>query len=281
MMKYIVLCADDYGLNTSVSQGIIELLKAKRLSAVSCLTTSPEWAEQAPWLKSYHEQADMGLHFNLTEGQPLSSLYRERYGTSFLSLSHLIIKSFLHQLDITILEAECQAQLERFVTELGFLPDFIDGHQHVHQLPQVRDAVLKVYENYLRKNKAYLRSVTKAIKSRDWGGRFKQSIIYLCGSQVFQQQLIAKAIPHNTVFAGIYAFPQAEQYRQIFPYFLKNIENKGLIMCHPGLLNPSTNSHDPIAQARFQEFSYLSSEQFELDCQGSGVQIARLMTIPL
>ena len=42
------------------------------------------------------------------------------------------------------LTIEVATQVEAFVTAFGRPPDFIDGHQHVHLFPQVRDAVLKV-----------------------------------------------------------------------------------------------------------------------------------------
>ncbi|MGA8169409.1 MAG: ChbG/HpnK family deacetylase, partial [Methylocystis sp.] len=39
----ITLCADDYALSYGVSAGILEALRAGRLSAVSALTNGPRW----------------------------------------------------------------------------------------------------------------------------------------------------------------------------------------------------------------------------------------------
>ncbi len=271
-LKNIILCADDYGLNASVSQGIINLLQRKRLSAVSCLTTSSCWPEQAVWLTPFQGPVGLGLHFNLTEGKALSPAFIRKYGESLFPLSRLIIQAFLRQLDGAVLEQECQAQLDCFVAAAGFYPDFIDGHQHIQQLPQVRDALLRVYERSLRSKKAYLRSVSNAVSSPDFSSKIKQSIIYFCGSPGFQRLLKKHAIPHNAGFAGIYAFPQAAAYSRILPHFLKNIQDKGLIMCHPGLISTS-DPQDLIAAARFQEYSYLASEQFTADCQSLGVRL--------
>jgi len=271
-IKNVILCADDYGLNAAISQGIINLLQRQRLSAVSCLTTTASWQEHAAWLKPFQGQAAVGLHFNLTEGQALSPAFIERYGASFFQLPRLIIHAFLRRLEVAVLEQECQAQLDRFVADLGCWPDFIDGHQHIQQLPQVREAVLRVYERSLRNRKAYLRSVSKAVPSRGVGGKIKQAIIYCCGSLGFQRLLEKRTIPHNTAFAGIYSFKEVGAYPQMFPRFLKNIRNHGLIMCHPGL-NPGEDCADTIARARFQEYCYLSSEQFITDCQAQGVHL--------
>ena len=43
-----------------------------------------------------------------------------------------------------LLAAEIATQLKAFVTQFGQPPDFIDGHQHVHLFPQVREALLDV-----------------------------------------------------------------------------------------------------------------------------------------
>ncbi|HSW70827.1 MAG TPA: ChbG/HpnK family deacetylase [Gammaproteobacteria bacterium] len=273
-MKEIILCADDYGLNASVSQGIIQLLAQNRLSAVSCLTTFTGWKEQAAWLKKYQDQVALGLHFNLTEGKALSLAYQSRYGKNFSPLPRVMVRAFLRKWEITVLAQECQAQLDAFVAALGRLPDFIDGHLHIHQLPQVREAVLRVYERSLRGKNAYLRSVSNMVKSLDWGSQLKQAIIYCCGAAAFQRRLKKQAVPHNTAFGGIYAFPQAADYGRILPYFLKQISNKGLIMCHPGL-DQNQGPQDLIAAARFHEYRYLSSEQFVADCQSAGVRLAK------
>ncbi|HSW71381.1 MAG TPA: ChbG/HpnK family deacetylase, partial [Gammaproteobacteria bacterium] len=240
--------------------------------SVSCLTTAPHWPTHSKWLKSFQTQVDLGLHFNLTEGKPISLAYRQRYGESFFPLSRLISQAFLRKLDEAVLQAECQAQLDCFISILGFLPDFIDGHQHIHQLPQVRKALLQVYERSLRDKKVYLRSVARMVKGRDFGTALKQKLIYCCGALGFQKLLKQEAIPHNTDFAGVYSFSEAVAYPRILQHFLENIKDKGLIMCHPAL-EQKRSSKDPIAFARVQEYNYLASEDFARACHTLGIQL--------
>ena len=67
----IALCADDYAQNQAIDDGILSLLAEQRLSAVSCFSTAPRWRQQsAPALREVAAAgaADVGLHFNLTEG---------------------------------------------------------------------------------------------------------------------------------------------------------------------------------------------------------------------
>jgi predicted glycoside hydrolase/deacetylase ChbG (UPF0249 family) len=283
-MKSIVLCADDYGQTQAISQAIIQLFQQKRLSATSCLTTSPHFRSHAEWLKSPDIQAAIGLHINLTEGRPLSWALLNAEGETFPALSQLMIKAHLRVLDFNVILAEINAQLDEFKAVMGHLPDFIDGHQHVHQLPVIRDAVLKIYDQRLRQHPhCYVRcvddpSIFFRIKENAY---IKRCLIQLNGASAFKKQLLQRKIPHNTSFSGIYNFElkpyseskshsQSNSYSQLFPIFLKQIKDNGLIMCHPGL--PAEYSDkDVIFYSRQDEYQYFMSQQFLEDCQMQNV----------
>ncbi|MHB1948831.1 MAG: ChbG/HpnK family deacetylase [Gammaproteobacteria bacterium] len=269
-MKSIILCADDYGQNTVISQAIIELLKKKRLSATSCMTNSYYWLSHAKWLAPVSDQADIGLHFNLTEGKPLSKGFGD-----FKPVSDLIIQAYLRRLKQAAIETELYAQLDQFVAGMGREPDFIDGHQHIQQLPVIRDAILRVYEKRLQKTGCYLRCVSDPsalTRFRD-SGYLKTVIVQLCGAAAFKKAVIKQNIPHNSSFAGFYDFAEGKNYPTLFPTFLDLIKDRGLIMCHPGL--EATTDEDPIAQARFFEYTYFSSDQFMEDCTKREITLGR------
>jgi predicted glycoside hydrolase/deacetylase ChbG (UPF0249 family) len=271
-MKFITLCADDYGLNEAVSQGILHLLTMKRLTAVSCMTTSPDWPKHSAWLHPYRDHVDIGLHFNLTEGQPLSikssSIARRE---SFFSLPSLMAKAYGRFLKVADVEHELILQLEQFIKCMQRLPDFIDGHQHIHHLPVIRAALLKVHEEYLRKHNSYVR-----ISVQRQGGGLKPKILAFTGALILKQQLRKRSIPYNHAFSGIYPFDNANNYRDYFTRFLATAEKQELIMCHPGLSNPQ--SGDAIAVNRFQELNYLSSAAFKEDCDRYHIQLTRFLT---
>ena len=48
------------------------------------------------------------------------------------------------RIDTLRLRAEIEAQLDRFEDGVGHGPAHVDGHQHVHQLPGVREVLLSV-----------------------------------------------------------------------------------------------------------------------------------------
>lgn len=43
---------------------------------------------------------------------------------------------------------EIQTQLEWFIDKVGSLPTHIDGHQHIHVIPQVCDILAVLIKNY-------------------------------------------------------------------------------------------------------------------------------------
>lgn len=272
-MKRIVLCADDYSQTPAISQGILALLQEKRLSAVTCMTNSTFWSEHAEWLKDFRENIDLGLHFNLTEGHPLTE-------AQFLPLPRLLIQAYGGKLNSEIIAAELNTQLDQFIASMGKLPDFIDGHQHVHHFPQIRKIILKIYQERLEGRGVYIRSVAYNNSLFYLLGekyRLKKLVLELTGARRFKQELIQNHILHNTSFSGVYDFPNninILQYQKLFISFLNNIQDQGLIMCHPGLACVYNNS-DPISKSRSVEFEYFSSNSFLQDCQDNNIKISR------
>jgi len=271
MLKSIVLCADDYGQDELISKGIVELIQKGRLTATSCLTTSVNWKEEALWLQPLREQADIGLHFNLTEGLALSAAYSNTYGEAFFGLPELMQRCVLRRLDPAVVAAECEAQLDRFVDCIGFLPDFMDGHQHVHQFPLIRDVFIATYEKRLRDSGAYIRLVDQKMKVTDIFNP-KKIVIQGMGASGFKKRLMAKKIPHNPTFSGVYGLTQAAKYATIFPVFLTEVGQAGLVMCHPGK-----------GGLRHFEYDYFASDLFlqhlkAAECQLSKMQAALLLS---
>lgn len=273
MTKRIVLCADDYGQAPAISKGIIYLIQHGRLTATSCMVNSVYWSEHATWLIPYLSQIDLGLHFNLTEGLALSAPYQSKHGQAFMPLPTLLARAWLGKLDQTAIEAELNAQLDRFQEVVGVLPRYIDGHHHVHQFPVIRQALIRVYEKRLRKHGSYIRLVNEPLSWRDWLFDFKKIIIVGAGTASLKKLLNHKHIPHNQSFSGIYSFGQAGRYDQFFTTFLKKVESGGIIMCHPALA--ASDDSDPVAEARYQEYKYLASGRFLEDCLDQGIKLTR------
>ncbi len=269
-IKSIILCADDYGQNEAISAGILELARAGRINAVSCMVNAPFWRETHRALDEIKSSTYIGLHLNLTEGEPFSALWRTHHGTSFLTLPVLITKAYLRRLKVQTVAAEIEAQIDAFLKSMHAYPDFIDGHQHVHQLPIVRDALLLVYRRL--ELQSFIRSTSNGWRDL-WSvhGFPKRSLITVLGGVALRRALVKQGIAHNTNFSGIYAFRQSPHYRRYFNWFLSQIQDGGLIMCHPG--KASNDRSDPLSSSRHHELSYCLSDAFLGDLNTHSIQL--------
>lgn len=254
--KTIILCADDYGLNEVISQGICQLLARQRLSLTSCLVNQPDLENYAQGLLQVATRDQIGLHINLTEGEFVAVP-----GKHLFSLKELLWKTHLAKMDVALLRKEMNAQLDRFCQAFGQLPAFIDGHQHIQQLPQLRQLILELYQQRLSGSAVRVRCSFPVVHAGHY--RLKARILNALGGRAFKKLLLKQAIPHYPCFSGVYNFSETSDYRSLFQSWLREAPDMTLIMCHPALEN---SPHDPIAKSRWQEFCYFNSEFFVEDC---------------
>src|SRR5690606_15008060 len=63
--KQLVICVDDFGQHPYVNEAVYGLAEAGRVSATSCLTEAPAWADGAGRIREFDIQT--GLHINFTQ----------------------------------------------------------------------------------------------------------------------------------------------------------------------------------------------------------------------
>ncbi len=292
--KQLIVCADDYAQNKSISEGIVRLAEQRRINAVSCMVNSQSWHEFNSSLHALEPTTFIGLHLNFTHGEALSSAWKKHYSTQFSDLPTLVKSAYRNRLNAEVVTAEMNAQIEAFTQSMNAYPDFIDGHQHIHQLPIIREALLAntychpreggdpslmQYEDSAEHGSPPLRGRQFTIRktSNGWRDLFstdgfpKRQMIALLGGIAFQHHLTQQSIPCNASFSGIYNFKHAANYRHYFKQFLTHSQDGGLIMCHPG--NPSDDVSDPLHQCRHQELDYFLSDDYLRDVSEQSFQL--------
>ena len=142
--RTVFVTADDFGLSPGVNRGIWEAFERGTVHRVSMIADGPGWSDAVERLHASDRRPRVGLHFNLTIGEPRTRArsLRARNG-KFFSLRALATRAVLGRIDPSEVEAECRAQLER-IAEAGVTVEHLDGHQHVHVLPRIRPAVMRV-----------------------------------------------------------------------------------------------------------------------------------------
>jgi len=269
MTRTLALCADDFGLDRATSATIAELASAGRLQAVSCIVNLAPWRDCAPLLAALPGGVARGLHFNLTEGAPLSAALGRTW-TAPPPLARLLGAAALGRLPHEAIEAELDAQWHAFVEASGAPPDFIDGHQHVHALRGVRAAVLR----RARVAGVPVRSTGCVVGP---GFTFKRRVIEAAGGRALARALAAQGTPHNAALVGVYDFG-ARDYRALMRGWLAALAARAtdgvtLLFCHPGATGEAS-AHDAIAAARRAEAAYLGSTAFAEDLARAAVTTA-------
>lgn len=250
--RRVVLCADDFGMEPSVNEGILRLVEAGRLTAVTCMVDMPAWAAGAPALSRLAARADAGLHLDL--------------GTrSAGELLALALRGALGGVDETRVEGRIAAQLDRFEEVFGAPPAFVDGHHHVHQLRPVRNALLRVLRRRHGDRLPYVRNL---VPLRPRGA--KAAIVAGLGARPLLRRLEAEGFPHNADFAGVYDLSARSDFPGLLRGWLGAVADGALIMCHPGL--PGEGA---AATARGAELRHLESDRFASDCASAGVRLVR------
>jgi predicted glycoside hydrolase/deacetylase ChbG (UPF0249 family) len=257
-VKRFALCADDFGSGPAVNAAILRLAAEGRITAVSCQVELPAFRAGLPALRAQEGAVDVGLHLDLAPGRA--------------GLLPLLLRTHARAIRRSDVAAQIARQLDAFEDALGRAPDFVDGHQHVHQLPVVRNALLEVLADRYGVPGPVVRNT---VALRPQGA--KARLIAALGGAALRRELQARGVPHNPDFAGFYGLDPAAPYPALFRSWLEAAADGALFFCHPGLAPGDPG--DPIAPARAAELEYLSSPAFDQDCAAAGAVRARFTEI--
>ncbi len=140
-MKLLVVTADDFGLSPGVNRGILRGHLTGVVTAASLMTNLP-FAEHAARLSRHTPSLDVGIHLNLTAGFALTgpSLLTRPDGR-FRPIHEIAARTAVSERARRQAIDELRAQIERAMM-LGVRPTHLDGHHHIHVLPQLLGVVL-------------------------------------------------------------------------------------------------------------------------------------------
>jgi len=144
--RLLIVNADDYGLTTAVSEGILRAHRDGVLTSTSVLALAPGFGPSVQWLRD-EPALGVGVHLALVgEDPPLLSAREiptlvDRRGRLASSWRVLLPRLTARRIDPADVHRELAAQIEA-VRSAGITIDHVDTHQHVHLYPVVREVVL-------------------------------------------------------------------------------------------------------------------------------------------
>jgi hypothetical protein len=264
MKSTAIICADDFGISAGVNRAIIDLTAQGRLSAVSCMSGGEAWVEGAAALKPLHDKVDAGLHLTFTYLTPLTKELGERHAAE----KEVILKSWGRCLDKALIEKEIRAQFIKFIEVWGGPPDFIDGHQHVHILPVIRDSLLRLRAEYAPQS--WMRNVvdfTALKEDRKYG------VLAMLGWR-WLQLLKQRNIPHNKLLRGAYDYTKPVDYAALMTRWC-SLTEPVLIYCHPGFPDAGLAKFDTVLEPRRREYDFFNGSLFRGWLEQQQVTLAR------
>lgn len=264
----VVVCADDYGLAPGVNQAIIELIAAGRLSATSCMTSLPDWPAGAPLLKATiaAHPAEVGLHLTLTDQPALSPAPNLAPGGRFPGLGQLLPRALARGLPGGEVRNEIRAQLDAFEDAWGAPPDYVDGHQHIHLIPTVREALVEEVARRYPAGSVYARDCREhplTILRR--GVAVPKALFLTALGTGFARLARQGGIPLNQGFSGLHDFSGRVPFRHLMQAFLRHPGPQHLVHVHPGRVDATLQARDGLTAPREEELAYLASPDFLTD----------------
>ena len=259
----VVICADDYAMTPEISAGITALAEQGHISATSAMTLSPHWPQWARQVPALQTRIDVGLHLDWTSDFAL----RQGFGRP---LGSLMLRSLLGALRKNEVTEQIERQLDLFEDHAGVAPDHIDGHQHVHQFPVLRDGLIDVLaRRYSTPHRPWLR-VAHAL-SRPWD--IKAHVINAMGARALRNLAERHGFAHSERLSGVYDFSgDTEAYRQQLAHWLGALPPATVLMCHPA---QGLNAEAPFPQARIQEQQVLSHPELDTLLRAHRVRVVR------
>jgi predicted glycoside hydrolase/deacetylase ChbG (UPF0249 family) len=277
-LRPLIVCADDYGISPGVSRGIRELAEAGRISATGAMTCMPHWPEAAAAITHLAGRVAVGLHLTLTDQGPLGPMPKLAPTGRFPGIAHLNLHARLGGLPMGEIAAELDRQLDAFEAQFGRPPDFIDGHQHVHLLPGIRDLVIDACVERLAAHGTWLRDTWDRPIVLVRRASLQGAMIALLGHRL-HRGIRRRGVEANRGFAGVYPFGQIPLDAAI-PRLLTHAGERPMLMVHPGHPDPGLAAVDSWIEPREGEWAYLMSTAFSRQLTELGFRVASGVPFP-
>lgn len=143
-MKLIVN-ADDFGMSEGVNLGVLECMKNGIVTSTSLMTNMGGF-EHAVGIMKAEKNLDVGIHFVLTTGKPLTNIEK---------IKSLVNKEgeFVHDMeklslaDKKEIKIEFRAQWDKFIST-GFFPSHIDFHHEINYVENIVDVAIEMAKEF-------------------------------------------------------------------------------------------------------------------------------------
>jgi predicted glycoside hydrolase/deacetylase ChbG (UPF0249 family) len=276
--RFLIVIADDFGIGPDTSRGILELAARGVVTGTVLLANSPHAADAARAWRRSGLQLELGWHPCLTMDPPAAGAARvpSLVGPDgrLWPLRPFLTRLFLGRIPSREIEAELEAQYDRFLTLVGRPPDLVNSHQHVSLFPPVGRILRRVLAR--RGVRPYMRRVREPWKALADvpGARVKRLGLGCLGRlEALGQDL--GGFPGPDWLAGITDPPWVKD-PLFFRRWLRTVPGRVVeLACHPGhpddtLVGRDCEPGDGLQERRVDELDLLGQPDFVEACREAG-----------
>lgn len=153
-MTHVVVNGDDLGITQAVNAAIARAFSEGILTSASLMANMPAFDDAVETVIEPNARLGVGIHLVLTSGAcvsyprglPLLVDDRGVFRRSFLGVRRLV-RGVHATAASTQIERELRAQCEK-VLALGLTVDHLDGHRHIHMIPEIWRIVVRLASDY-------------------------------------------------------------------------------------------------------------------------------------
>lgn len=273
--KHLIINADDAGSWEAADRDVLNLAEKGVVTSCSVAFNGDTCCDFLKELAGKNEQAEVGIHLNLTEGRPLTRTDRVRTLVDgrgkFPGLEKFLLNWFARRVDPREIRLEIEAQLTK-AAESGRALSHVDGHHNIHLLPGISRTVLETTGRFGIK---WFRP-TSALIIGDKGfkaGNYKYNLFnFMTGTAARRYRACGMRATDTVV--QLKSGP--EHYNIDFFYeTLAGIRGKTVeLVCHPFSGTHQPGLPAPIIERRKAEHSLLSQMSPETLCKKTGFRLS-------
>lgn len=243
-MLKLIINADDLGLAPGCNTGIVKAL-TQGLVTDTTLMVNTSYTEDAVTKLKQHGINRVGLHLNLTFGEPLTPVAAVPSLVDGNGRFHRKIAQAAPAMASGEIQRELTAQVEKFLaTGLGLT--HLDSHHHAHMYPGILDTVIALAQQL-------------AVPLRQTGNDVRQKI--------------REAGVATTDFFSLSFYEQGVSMRHLQDILRQHMQGTLEIMCHPAEHDELIYRISSYNSWREQELAILTSQEMRRFISDTGIEL--------
>lgn len=141
----IIVNADDFGMSSQINHAIVEAFQKNLISSTTMMANMPAFDEACALAHRYELMDRIGVHLNLTEGQPLTRTITRcsRFCDEQGNLRRRRTTFRLRPAEEAAIKEELDAQVKKCLMR-GIRVTHLDSHHHVHTEWAIGRVVIEV-----------------------------------------------------------------------------------------------------------------------------------------